>query len=641
MKKDTHCHQFLFGYNGGHKLLKGSRELNKEEKTLLLTYSDLIADHASSVDTYLTGIPLPSSGGYALMATWMATELRRPGCVWTHALIFTNEQIDKLCLLEPPKHWFRRPDSNGDYSSYSKLFQYEHKYGLSLELINKRNMAEFVRSIYEPNATRCFSKSSLGEAMLFHVWMKQNSNVKHSFSFRTAGLVRSKSKYENDFSVRLVDEESSPRETFEPLDWELLLATYFLVNNPELSNFVNTVGQYVKPDRNQMRFLAQLYLRVEGLNRGKSNWIEFISQFRQAMPSVDGDKIVSLFLNRREMLKFGLKAPNIEQVVDMMTSELGSGSDRWANVEWRNLGLDLSKNQKRSLVDKLLYAKNRLPLPVEKFLLEQIGLDILSFDLDKIPVDLCELVEVAVMQNKTLNDFDLMDKKVIRNIVNIISEDSYFINQFVSHLIHQDHSNELQYLSKKYPNVVMSVIYDCIGQSNKNASPKVRYIDALRNFPDHQIYQELEKYVTSEIQLYAALKATEFNLSGGLSLSTTKWALLIEGLTENQLSRKTWLQVQSFLLAIGLSRYEQHAEIIFEKCFFDVFKAWGNGQLNKASKKILKNAIPGGHAPWTWDWCQELFHAVKNIYVENSLNSEWLNEVVYDYEVNQKKSPDE
>ncbi|MGH8667450.1 MAG: hypothetical protein ACREUX_24610, partial [Burkholderiales bacterium] len=59
----------------------------RDAKTVLV-----LSDIASSglriaSDGYLTGYPLPDSGYYALARTWSATEIKRPGAVWTHTLL--------------------------------------------------------------------------------------------------------------------------------------------------------------------------------------------------------------------------------------------------------------------------------------------------------------------------------------------------------------------------------------------------------------------------------------------------------------------------------------------------------------------------------------------------------------------------
>jgi GTPase-associated protein 1, N-terminal domain type 1 len=79
--------QALFGYREGHRLLASTAELTSEDRSLLARQTDHPdAGRASGWETLLAGYPLPS-GRYAISMTWPASEMPRPGCVWTHALL--------------------------------------------------------------------------------------------------------------------------------------------------------------------------------------------------------------------------------------------------------------------------------------------------------------------------------------------------------------------------------------------------------------------------------------------------------------------------------------------------------------------------------------------------------------------------
>src|SRR6266478_6408008 len=82
-------HQALHGYADGHRLLESSIPIPDDLKRLMLRMSDLSGTSmASGFQDYLTGYPLQSLDAYALARTWYAPEMPRPGCVWTHTLIF-------------------------------------------------------------------------------------------------------------------------------------------------------------------------------------------------------------------------------------------------------------------------------------------------------------------------------------------------------------------------------------------------------------------------------------------------------------------------------------------------------------------------------------------------------------------------
>src|SRR5712692_7263106 len=94
-------HQALHGYSDGHRLLACSTTLKPKEQKAMLIMSD-VSGSGAVIDKagYLTGYPLPESGMYALARTWPATELPRPGCVWTHTLLIDFSDLALLPAMD-------------------------------------------------------------------------------------------------------------------------------------------------------------------------------------------------------------------------------------------------------------------------------------------------------------------------------------------------------------------------------------------------------------------------------------------------------------------------------------------------------------------------------------------------------------
>lgn len=109
-KSRVRLNQTLHGYSDGHRQLASSIALKPKDIKTMLVLSDISGPGARiSEEGYLTGYPLPESGMYALARTWLAPEMSRPGCVWTHTILIdyadlaTFESYDSLLKL------FRRP----------------------------------------------------------------------------------------------------------------------------------------------------------------------------------------------------------------------------------------------------------------------------------------------------------------------------------------------------------------------------------------------------------------------------------------------------------------------------------------------------------------------------------------------------
>src|ERR1700726_1813340 len=102
--------QTVHGYFEGHRLLASSVRLPKDAERLVLLLSDLSGSTGGEqFDPYLTGYPVESAGYYALARTWPAPEMSRPGCVWTHTLLISEELLSGLIRPESLLDLFRRP----------------------------------------------------------------------------------------------------------------------------------------------------------------------------------------------------------------------------------------------------------------------------------------------------------------------------------------------------------------------------------------------------------------------------------------------------------------------------------------------------------------------------------------------------
>ena len=117
-------HQCLHGYVDGHRLIACSTTLKPRDLKTMLILSDSSGPGAMMDDAgYLTGYPLPESGFYALARTWAATEISRPGCVWTHTILV---DFADLALVSSMDHFmleFRRPGNPILPSNYGKVLR--------------------------------------------------------------------------------------------------------------------------------------------------------------------------------------------------------------------------------------------------------------------------------------------------------------------------------------------------------------------------------------------------------------------------------------------------------------------------------------------------------------------------------------
>ena len=110
--------QMLFGYNNGHTLINTSLK-----KTLYRQKDvDFISD-ASGMGrfcSYITCYPICEDGYYVFAKTWYAEEMMRPGCVWTHVILISFEDIARVGGKIDIDAVFQRPDVKKGFEQYGK-----------------------------------------------------------------------------------------------------------------------------------------------------------------------------------------------------------------------------------------------------------------------------------------------------------------------------------------------------------------------------------------------------------------------------------------------------------------------------------------------------------------------------------------
>ncbi len=171
-RSDIFLDQALFGYSEGHRQLASSIRLPSLDIYQLAAASDFAGGlEDDQFDGYLTGLALAESRTYALIKTWPAPEMPRPGCVWSHVLFLSRKQLSSIVSLVELESLFRRPDGLADLISYSEKIQLV---STAKSNNNPEIMVELIDSYYRdlPIGQIQGTIPEINSAML-HVWSQQ------------------------------------------------------------------------------------------------------------------------------------------------------------------------------------------------------------------------------------------------------------------------------------------------------------------------------------------------------------------------------------------------------------------------------------------------------------------------------------
>ncbi len=181
--------QLLHGYDAGHHLLAGSIKPDKQSAKTLLAFSDLSGGGMlPGTMGYLTGYPLPQMNAYAFARTWLAPELSRPGCVWTHTLLIDFADlaiIRNMSLLT----LFRRPSNLENKLIYDQPLSIENgSRELNNEVIPLNVIITIIEAIYkspEDSVTVYSQKDIPIEKIVMALWLQQWPKLRRNFRFCT------------------------------------------------------------------------------------------------------------------------------------------------------------------------------------------------------------------------------------------------------------------------------------------------------------------------------------------------------------------------------------------------------------------------------------------------------------------------
>ncbi len=201
-------HQFLHGYSDGHRLIEGSAKLPSELARLMLKMSDLSGSNiASGFERYITGYPLESINAYALAMTWYASEMPRPGCVWTHTITLPVQTLAAITSLVSLTKLFRRPKRGFLKSDYAETISFErspaqvnaltddmrfpHQDSLDVEVL-KGQLGSIFSAYYgsanfSPVVLVARDSDEFSQA-IFALWSQQWPRLRQKFLFCTGSL---------------------------------------------------------------------------------------------------------------------------------------------------------------------------------------------------------------------------------------------------------------------------------------------------------------------------------------------------------------------------------------------------------------------------------------------------------------------
>lgn len=201
--------QVLHGYENGHQLLETSCKLNIDDRKRMDELSDLngTTDENRYID-YYTGYPIANGTKYVIAKTWYAHEKKRPGCAWTHSIIFNIEDFAKLTDLSAFFDIFQRPKEDLKWS-YTNPIAFDVEERKKVFDIERNRLEYLIYTIFassDPKFVVVQTENYVNE--LFQVLNIMPYGLLKTFTFSTMSY--SNRRYGNkSFQYQMISERDS------------------------------------------------------------------------------------------------------------------------------------------------------------------------------------------------------------------------------------------------------------------------------------------------------------------------------------------------------------------------------------------------------------------------------------------------
>lgn len=307
---EIEVHQCLYGYQDGHRLLSSSLRLPQEAASTLLLLSDLAPGLSLPIGKgYWTGVPLLSIKAYALMYTWLAPEMSRPGCVWSHVLIISFADMARFSDLSVLMKYVKRPSAIDGFDGYAVTLPLIPPGDFLGPLISvpleREKVHRVIRCIYsESGSGKAIGVLGEFDSIVFAVWSQQWPRLRRRFSFRTAvssgDMAPSKKAF--DFSV-VRDGENKRDISFESAEaepWEKIAVEDVLIpHKTDFRRFLWRYGSDLRMGYRRFKFLSQLFILTRKDCLGSRDSHRILERLAISLPSVEeGRMLKSDFLQK-------------------------------------------------------------------------------------------------------------------------------------------------------------------------------------------------------------------------------------------------------------------------------------------------------------------------------------------------------
>ena len=626
-------HQCLFGYDDGHRLLSASLKLPEEAASLLLMHSDRVpGPNSGRIEGYWTGMPVPAAKVYALMRTWPAPEMPRPGCVWTHVVLIALADIARFPDLAVLESYFARPTSSAGFIAYTSPLTVDPLAPTMLmrPSASRLSALRVLRALYASESDGILlDDGEPADAAIFAAWSQQWPRLRRSFSFRTAGLATDLST-KSRFDLRVVrgalSEVSSGRadEANQPAEWELEAIDDQLDSTTScFRRFLWRYGSDIRRGRERFRFLAQLFLATRFATLDEATLAQTLDTVVNALPDADDGNLL-----KDDLLSCGRSTYSLLPAADPIAtlSYFVNHSDLVALPPPPEAAFetvhDLWLTRAPEILTITEEAANRNSVVVEKLLDRLSALaepaNFLSLSRDY-PMTRKRVVRMnpAVLDSSGL---PMVSEGELPDLLALLPDDQDLAARILDRLLFADSANAAAVFTDRFLDLTQDRVFDALVSDFAGSGPAVPRIwpDAVRRQSLDLTVRMLVRSSTTTA-LGALARWLGLDVPSGLKADPTIWAATLRRVSDD-IRGPQRQRLLSYLLALALAKPSPGCELLFETAFESVHADIWSSRLPDDAFDVLSRFLPDVYWWQQWDTCRRLRLAVVEAYVSAELD---------------------
>jgi hypothetical protein len=626
--------QCLFGYSDGHCLLASSTRLNSEAESVLLLHSDRAPGlPATSFEAYWTGYPVPSMKAYALMRTWSADEMPRPGCVWSHVILIPFSKLAQIRDLGSLSGYFARPLMRGDSVEYSLPLQIAVPNSrTSQEVVSPYAAQKILHELYDTDANGVVTGlNGDDDPTLFAVWSQQWPRLRRSLSFRTA-LARESAPISMRFDVRYGDFTKSATLLGGATDaWEAVAIEDLMRPGP-FRDFLWKYGPDQMKGRERFVLLGDVFASAYGPGITTSEGVSILDLLVRELPSLeDGKALKAAIVNGAEA------GVSIARVDDMALLEyFAATSDRGALPQPNESRLDAVASRWNKEGERVLFLaeaalRNRAELAsalVER--IAQVGeTRALLGQASNMPLVRARLVSTnpAMLDSPELTAISPVE--LLPLLMDVI--DPALASRVVDRLIYTDEPDVAGLLSARFPQEVDRRVFSAWTEHRVRRGPEVpsSWMASITDADHAATLARFLPYVDSFSKLAALFDIVRPTIADGLAIEPVVLASLLDR-SPDDLEGPLRQRLFCYLLSLALARPQVGRERLFELTLEPIHSDIVFSKLPQDAFEMLAHHLPKVHWWEEWDTGLRLRRAVVDAYLRNDMDPQSFRKLTRD-----------